>query len=303
MRQQQSQMQDQQREQRRNKAMKALAFVGPDMAQSMGYKFEPEALQEITAQPDWQPKLQQYFGGQVGGQDQEFLKEVRKSARGIRDDVSKKAASMRGDYDKITKLAETAKSGGMTGRAAVNSILANIVRLNSPGVVSESELKLYSGAQTPVQAILQWATSKGVPEDQLQAVAASFDASGNANVDGLVQIAGNLILGQVGPLFDQYSDTKERAKILPANQYETIFKGTSNIDEMLALRDKLSQPAPTPEEPKPLPTKFTDIVPQAAQAAPQVVPQAAPQAAPQTVQQKPGPDASLEERMEFYRNR
>jgi len=167
--------------------------------------------------------------------DNEFWKEERGAAGQAVKKLDNKAASMRSDYGKLQQLAKQTKGNSTSARAARNSMIANIVRLNSPGIVSESELKTYSGAQTTTAALLQWARGKGFNAD---ALVAGVDPSGEGfDAEGVLNIGKSLILGQAKPLFDQYDDAKGRAERsgISSRAMGTIFGKNRNIDGLRKL--------------------------------------------------------------------
>lgn len=167
----------------------------------------------------------------------DFLKEERKTASATVKSIDTRAATIRGSFGKLQRLnkqAKTAKQGTTEQRSAINSMIANVVRLNSPGIVSEQELKTYTGGQGTTAALLGLLQGKGVNVD---AWAAGIDASGNADPDALLRIGQNLILGEAAPLFDQYDDARnraERAEMSPRAQ-KTIFGGNKNIESLRSL--------------------------------------------------------------------
>lgn len=169
----------------------------------------------------------------------EFLKEERKQATKTVNTVESRAGEIRGAEGKLVQLAKRAKGakpGSVTRRAAINSMIANIVRLNSPGIVSESELKTYSGGQGTTAAFVSLLAGK---DPQYEALLAGIDPSG-ADPDAMLGLGRSLIMGDVPQLLDRYEDARsraERAKLSKRAQ-GTIFGGSKNIE---ALK-KISQP-------------------------------------------------------------
>ena len=165
----------------------------------------------------------------------EFKKEERGAARKVISALDKTAASLRGDFGKLKQLSKRAKGKGTSARAARNSMIANIVKLNSPGIVSEQELKTYTGGQGTTSAFIQWARGKGYNMD---AIEAQIDPSGEGfDVDGMLGLGSDLILGQSAPIFDQYDDAISRAERagLSKRARDTHFKGNKNIEELRKL--------------------------------------------------------------------
>jgi hypothetical protein len=180
------------------------------------------------------------------GEDQfkEFLKEERGSARASVKKIDSRAATIRGSYGKLERLskqAKTAPKGSTEQRSAINSMIANVVRLNSPGIVSETELQTYTGGQATTAAMLDALRGKGV---NIDAWAAGIDASGNADPDALLRIGQNLILAEAAPLFDQYDDAASRATRakLSDRAQGTIFGKSKNLNALKKLTEQAAIP-------------------------------------------------------------
>ncbi|MBT8449877.1 MAG: hypothetical protein KJO69_09315 [Gammaproteobacteria bacterium] len=179
-------------------------------------------------------------------EDEDFTKiksEVRNAERANIKTADAAIANMRGDYNKLENLAEKAKGKGVTARAARNSMIANIVRLNSPGIVQEAELRTYTGGQGTTSAMLSWLTGKGYDTD---AIMSYIDPSGeNFDAEGMLSLGGALVLGKAQPIFDQIADSRTRAEQtgLSERGMKSIFSGTSNIDAMTELQTKISKKA------------------------------------------------------------
>ena len=179
-----------------------------------------------------------------GGVDNynEISKESRKAAREVVKSVDTASASMRADYEKLRGLSIKAKGTGTTARAARNSMIANIVRLNSPGIVQETELRTYTGGQGSTSAMLGWLTGAGYDTD---AIKSYIDPSGdNFDADGMLELGGTLVLGRAQPVFDRLDDAKARAKAakISPRAYDSIFSGTKNIDAMYELKASIPPP-------------------------------------------------------------
>ena len=177
----------------------------------------------------------------------EFKTEERKTASQAVKSINSRAGSIRGSYGKLERLnkqAKSSKAGSTEQRSAINSMIANVVRLNSPGIVSETELQTYTGGQSTPAALLAFLKGEGINVD---AWSAGIDASGNADPDALLRIGQNLILAEASPLFDQYDDAKNRAATakLSDRAQATIFGESKNLNALRDLTKKVATPTAT----------------------------------------------------------
>ena len=167
--------------------------------------------------------------------DVEFKKEERSASRASVKGMESKAALLRSDYGKLEQLSKRAKGKGTSARAARNSMIANIVRLNSPGIVSETELRTYTGGQGTTAAMMAFLSGKGVDTSALMA---NIDPSGkDFDVDGMLGLGKDLILGQAAPIFDRLDDARDRASRagLSKRAQDTIFGKSRNITALKKL--------------------------------------------------------------------
>lgn len=173
---------------------------------------------------------------QAAAVSDDFLKEERKIASQSVKDINKRAGDIRASYGKLEELSKRAKSQpkGSTGRRqAINSMIANIVRLNSPGIVSPEELRIYTGGQGTTAALLDLLSGRGVNTDALRA---QIDPSGG-DPDGLLATGKSLILGEAPPIFDMYEDAKSRAGRagMSGRAKGAIFGESRNIEALRKL--------------------------------------------------------------------
>lgn len=188
----------------------------------------------------------------------DFRKEERKTASQAVKSVEGRASEVRSSYGKLENLAKQAKSsnpGSLVRRASINSMIANVVRLNSPGIVSETELKTYTGGQATTAALLDFLDGKGI---NTQAWKAGIDPSGNANPDDLLKIGGSLVLGEASPLFDMYEDARARAARadLSPRAQQTIFGESKNLIALKKLVDRQRNASAVQPVVPPLPPGF-----------------------------------------------
>ena len=248
--------------------LQSIQNMGMDLMKTMniGKTITPEQQREFVGRfgtqlmkagyTDEAFKIMSMAGPMEGEGFEDFRKEERKRASDTVKTLDKRAAEIRGASGKMKQLSDRAKKfpqGSVARRQAVNSMIANIVRLNSPGIVSEEELRTYTGGQGLTSAFVSLLAGR---DPQYEALMAAVDPSG-ADPDSLRELGNSLILGEAGPLFDQYEDAKSRATRAKISQraYSTNFGegANKNLEE---LRKLTQQPAAsdelTPEEQKEL---------------------------------------------------
>jgi len=175
--------------------------------------------------------------------DPEFLKEERKYAQAEVKDFNKNAREMTENVKKMGDLREQAKGTGTSARAARISMIANIVRLNSPGIVSESELQTYTGGQSGVQAFLQFLDTKGV---DTQAFRSYVDPAGDHfDADGVYKLGKTLAASKAGGLASQYEGALSRAEAarLSKRAMSANFGKNEYYDNVRALQKNVPDEA------------------------------------------------------------
>ena len=176
----------------------------------------------------------------------DFMKEERKTASDAVKSIDKRVGDIRSSFDKVKGLHATAK----TSRQAAAGMVMNVARLISPGVVTDTDFRVLSGAADPVAAALALITGR---DDGIgQALQAYYDPTNpeSFNADALLQVAKDVSTAESSTLFDQYDDASARAQraSMPEEQFNTIFGGANkNIEGLRNIVTTELQTGSTPQ--------------------------------------------------------
>lgn len=165
----------------------------------------------------------------------EFQKETRTSIRGDIGKVKKTAEEISSSRDKIDSLITQAQNGN---RQAIAAVIMNLARLNSPGVVTDSDFSQMAGKQDPIAAAISIIQGKGI---DVNAVMRGIDATNPDTFDAksVIATADSLITSQLPTLNKSLVGLREKARIaeLPTKQVNTLFAGTDFVGQIKGLAE------------------------------------------------------------------
>jgi len=193
-----------------------------DMQQQAAYKQQAAAMDQ---QDKFTPK---------------FMEEERGAARTAVGSFNKRVGQMRTDYSKLEGLANEARAGSRPARA---SMLINIARLNSPGVVSDKEAAQLTGGANPVAAVIAKLQDSGV--DMAALLGKHFDPYGEGfDADELLRIGRSLVTSSSSPLLTQYEAARSRAQRAGISDlaFQTNFGNNPSYEYLKGFNK-----APTPQ--------------------------------------------------------
>lgn len=168
-----------------------------------------------------------------GDLDPEFAKEERKYASQVVNDVNKKAGDLRSAYGKVEGLRDQAMGGSRQARAGM---IINVARLLSPGIVTDKDFQALTGGADPIQTTMAYIADKNADVGNM--LASYVDPLGQSfDGDALLGVARSALLPEAQSLFDRYSDAETRAQTakMKAGEYDTMFSGRKNLDELNSL--------------------------------------------------------------------
>ena len=241
------------RQQKRDRAMTALAVGGAGYAQEMGYQIDPNLAQAIEENPQYMDALQKQYL-QKKGTDSKFLEEIRSESYKARNRFNTRSEAVRGGYEKMKAVYDAAKSGDRTAMATMTMSLARLV---SPGVVTDKDVQQISGAANPWAATLNFIAGKTDKAPELRDLAKYYDPVGNIDADSMFAVGTNIALAEAPGLLSSYQSAKSMAtrSNMPENQYYTIFGDNDNESYLNQLLQNPTIQIEPKEPPKPQPTK------------------------------------------------
>lgn len=212
-------------------------------------QFLPEGMSFEEGEAYTMFKLKKEAMSKQAEVEKEFLKEERKNASEVIGVFNKDAKETIEMVDKMGSLKEQAKGRGTSARAARISMIANIVRLNSPGIVQEGELQTYAGGQKPIQAVFDYLKGKGVETASLEAY---YDPAGdNFDAEGAFKLGKTLAASKAGSLVNLYGDAKTRATRAGMSEraFNTNFGSSELYKKIIELHGQTQPSSPQAAQP------------------------------------------------------
>jgi len=215
-------------------------------------------------------KSKSYQINKMAGADnfQEAGKEIRKETRGeIRKQLGsiyKEVNVVRTNYEKLQNLAAEIKKGN---RQAVPQALVALVKLGDPGsIVSTNEMMGALNGKTPVAAVFDLLTKKGVDSELAESIAGKIDPlnPNNIGIDFLLDTGRAIVSAFIPTIQDRFASADELAdeNLTPAGKKSLFSKrlrssvstlsdlipeaqgakqdlsAIGTIEELMALREK-----------------------------------------------------------------
>lgn len=169
--------------------------------------------------------------------------ETRAGLRGDLKTISKEAAEIKRNFTKVQNLAKNIKKGNRI--SATQGIVA-LVKLGDPGsVVSGNEVKGTLNAESPVAALFQLLTSKGMDAGIAESIATKIDPLNpdNINVADFLATADSLVSANVPSLQSRFSEAQALGQDnLSETGFNSIFsKGLTNrisgLTDLISTRE------------------------------------------------------------------
>lgn len=174
-------------------------------------------------------------------EDAKVREELRGDLRGRLGKLDASIDVIETNYNKIVGLTDEMKKGN---RSAVAQGLVALVKLNDPNsAVLNSEMEAALNQQNPASALASYLFDKGVSDDVINSVSASFDPLNPnvINVDDLLSTADAMTVSNVNNINSNYSQYKDLGQNLGATGIKSIFN--KGREKRLDNLSKIGQPS------------------------------------------------------------